>query len=402
MLERQAATRPTTQERQLLDYVERLWKFRSGRRALHVHLSRLQPHHRRPHHLRIALDTFATLVQPFEGQLFRLANADVVFVCKDVSPAVLDEAVMRLRYLFNEDPVTQATDGPSDEFCTWYDLVRDYDALVQAARGLVAGEQKRAGRIAAMAKSGGSPALLKPLDAHRLGELVDALLRTDLSNVMRRQPVCALLPETPPQPVFRELYISIANLRDTVMPGFDIASDRWLFQHLTQTLDRRMLKLLMKNDDRSIAAAFSLNLNIATVLSPEFAAFDEALRPEARGTIVLELQTIDIFADLGTFVFARDFARDRGYRLCLDGVTEMMLPFIDRQKLGVDFVKLMWQAGLRTRSEARRAEFRAAVERLGATRAILCRCDNEDAVTFGRTLGISLFQGREIAAPPRP
>jgi hypothetical protein len=183
-----------------------------------------------------------------------------------------------------------------------------------------------------------------------------------------------------------------------------------------------MLKMLMKNDDRSIAAAISLNLNVATLLSPEFAAFDAGLRPEARGTIVLELQTIDIFADLGTFVFARDFARDRGYRLCLDGVTEMMLPFIDRQKLGVDFVKLMWQAGLRHRSEARQAEFRAAVGRLGATRAILCRCDNEDAVTFGRALGINLFQGREIdrrlaagsndleglqklraiAAPPRP
>jgi hypothetical protein len=50
--------------------------------------------------------------------------------------------------------------------------------------------------------------------------------------MMRRQAVSALFPGKPPQPVFRELYISIDELRAIVMPGYNIASDRWLFQHL--------------------------------------------------------------------------------------------------------------------------------------------------------------------------
>jgi hypothetical protein len=45
-----------------------------------------------------------------------------------------------------------------------------------------------------------------------------------------------------------------------------------------------------------------------------------------RGTVIFELQTIDIFSDLGAYIFARDFVKERGYRVCLDGVTDLTCP----------------------------------------------------------------------------
>lgn len=87
---------------------------------------------------------------------------------------------------------------------------------------------------------------------------------------------------------------------------------------------------------------FSVNLNVGTLLSRKFAKFDTSLRTGGRGTIVIELQLIDIYSDVANYMFARDFIRERGYRVCIDGVTYQSLPLVDRQALRADFVKLAW------------------------------------------------------------
>jgi hypothetical protein len=42
------------------------------------------------------------------------------------------------------------------------------------------------------------------------------------------------------------------------------------------------------------------------------------------------------------------------------------------------------------------SQMQASVEALGRSRAVLCRCDSEEAVRFGQSLGITIFQGRFI------
>src|SRR3546814_11939703 len=102
----------------------------------------------------------------------------------------------------------------------------------------------------------------------RISDWSSDVCSSDL-NLMRRQAVCAITPGShAPQPVFRELYISIADLQQSVLPEFDLASNLWLFQHLTQTLDSRMLSMLGRNDDSSIASPFRIKLNVGTILSP--------------------------------------------------------------------------------------------------------------------------------------
>jgi EAL domain-containing protein (putative c-di-GMP-specific phosphodiesterase class I) len=238
----------------------------------------------------------------------------------------------------------------------------------------------------------------KFLDPEQLGKLESFQLRADLSNLMRRQPVCAITPTNPnPQPVFRELYISISDLQQTVLPEFDLSSNLWLFQHLTQTLDSRMLSMLIRNDDTSIASSFSVNLNVQTILSPPFLNFDSSLKAVARGTVVIELQAIDIFGEMGAYMFARDFMRERGYRICLDGLNHLTLQFIDRDRLGLDLLKLIWTPDMADDVSGTRAtELKEHVDRCGRARIILSRCDSDEAVRFGQSLGITMYQGRYV------
>jgi hypothetical protein len=390
----------TSQEHQLFEFLQRLARFRAGRRAIQVHLSLLLPYNRRPHHIKIAVNTFEFLVKRFDGQIFTMGNCDLIFVWKGSEISAIDEAVMRLRHLFGHDPLTEDVGASqASRFCSWFDLERDYEPFLATAQRQFDEYQKRSRRLAAITgpTDAAQPSEAPPLSPHRLGELVDTIARADLSNMMRRQMICAIAPNTAPVALFRELYISIHELREIVMPGYNIASDRWLFQHLTQTLDQRMLQLLSKNDDSAIASAFSVNLNVATLVSDRFLAFDAGLSSATRGSIVIELQLIDIFSDLGAYIFARDFVKERGYRICLDGVTERMLPFVDRDRLGLDLVKIQWNADILGESRTeRRDEIRDLIAAFGRARVILCHCDTAEAVSVGQSLGIVMFQGRHI------
>src|SRR3546814_18630304 len=86
----------TSQEYLLLDYVQRLDRHRQGRREVHIPLSRLKPQNRREHHIRIAANTFEDLVKPFEGHIFSLSNAGLVFVRKGArTPHRADPGIAR-------------------------------------------------------------------------------------------------------------------------------------------------------------------------------------------------------------------------------------------------------------------------------------------------------------------
>ena len=91
---------------------------------------------------------------------------------------------------------------------------------------------------------------------------------------------------------------------------------------------------------------------------------------------------------------ARDFAKERGYRICIDGLTHETMPFVNRDKLGADMVKLIWQTELADEVGPKRV--RRLVKSAGASKVILSRCDDEGAVKFGQDIGINMFQGRYI------
>lgn len=395
-----AQPEPVNQEAALLDYVQRLKKHRAGRRAVHVRLSRLRPYRRRPHHLRIAATTFDRLVRDFDGALFKMLNGDMIAICKDATVADIDRAVLHLRYLFSEDPLLKGDESGREPFCTWFELEPDYPALLTLAQEMVAAREYAEPEADDEDETAGiADAPSMPLDPAKLAVIETAIAQADLSTMIFRQPICAVVAGRKPEPVFCEIFTSIEYLRRTLMPAVNIHADRWLFQYLTQALDHRMIAYLAHSDDPQLQRAFSVNLNVCTLLSPEFLEFDGALNSGLRRSIVIELQLIDVLADLGNFLFARDFLRERGYKFCLDGMTHLSLPLIDRGGLGFDLVKLMWSADLCDQLGGVRGEaLREAAQRIGQQRIILARCDSEQSLDVGRSLGIALYQGHLLDA----
>ena len=395
-------------ESQLLACVKRLERNPYDWRAVHLHLSQLKAQNRRHYQLRVAASEFDVLLRKFNSELFQLGNGDIVFLWHGGSLADVDPVVLRLRYLFSDDPLANAAssadhdhsdllvgvveEGPvSGKLCTWFELEREYDRLCLHLEELVESLQ------AAPAETGYSTE--QPLDPAGLARLEASLASIDLSGLSRRQPVCAVLSQSGPQSLFSELHVAIRDLARLLLPGVDLTADTWLFQRLAESLDRRLLTCLATREIDVPQGAISLNLRLATLLSPEFLKFDHEFRRDAAAPVIIELQLIDIFAELGAYLFIREFVRDRGYLICIDGLHHLHLPLIDRKRLGADLVKVIWSPDLLDIvNEERREELRLAIKRAGVDRVILCRCDTTEAIRWGQSFGIRLFQGHYIDA----
>lgn len=388
-----------TQEQLLLEYLRRLENRREGRKAVRINISSLMPGNRREHHIRAATNSFEGLVSELMGQLFELKNLDIFFVYKAEVQARVEDTVQKVKFLFSDDPLFDEKDRSEQEFVNWFDVENGYDDLIKMVIEM-SDEGRQVKRPTT--RSNVREALKArqdhgdPLTPEILGRAVKALQRTDLTSLVRRQFVCGVTKKLVPEPVFSELYISITDLRETMMPGIDLTSNRWLFQYLTESLDKRVLSLLSKTDRFSITGDVSFNVNVSTLMSPEFMAFDDGISAARRGSMVLELQKIDIFADLGAFLFIREFCQEKGYRICLDGLTYQNMSMINRKRLGVDYVKVMWNPELIDGGAEMRKKLRDLVDEAGRDTVIMARCDNREAVDFGRSVGIKMFQGHYV------
>lgn len=397
-------------EAQVMDLVDRIDRMTENRVAVHLHMSRLKEYNRRPHHMKISAHSWESLIQGGGGVLYRMSNDDVVFIGPQERYAGIDEVVQRTRKMFSGDPLLIRDDPVASDFANWYDLKKNYGEFRALAERLqTAANQRREVEMKNLAearKTGTMPGSKEPLDPQRLASLVQAVRNMDLGPMLRSQPICALLgTENNPQAVFNEYFIAIGEMANKLMPDIDLAADKWLFQYLTSFLDKRVLAVLPDSPDmKDPNQAVSINVNVSTLLSDEFMDFDGRFRTITKKPIVLEIQPHDIFGDMNAFAFARDFCKERGYKICLDGLNHLTFPLLNRAFLKVDLLKIVWTPDLADEAQGpRRTQFEEAIKRAGASRIILCRCDSADAIAFGRSLGIALFQGRFLdnrLAPP--
>ncbi|WP_404382083.1 hypothetical protein [Caenispirillum salinarum] len=374
-----------------------------GKTVAEVGLSRMDPMNRTEAKAREIADAFAAAVGA-GARLYWMRDWTLMVLFDEASAQAVQAALVRLRFVLGGDPLAEDRD-----LVVYRPFVRDYEALIaetedRVVSGAAAGAASGPG---AEARGGGDgvPRFRtaarqprgEPLTPGMLGRIESMLVNANLSSHIRRQSVCVMVAEGKPEPMFTEVFVSIADLRETLLPRVDLASNPWLFQRLTQTLDRRVLAMLTHRDDATLVKGFSINLNVASILSDEFLAFDDNMAAGSHGTVVIELRPEDIFADLGAFTFARDFVRQRGYRVCLDGLTWRSLPYVSARRLGAEMVKLNWSADLPSVLDGPEGKpVREAMEALPPGKLVLARCDSEDAVAFGQENDITLYQGRII------
>ena len=342
----------------------------------------LLPHRRsRPHHRRLARAALDPLLRAERAAWHDLPGGAVAISWRGDASLHLAAATAQLQHL-----LADATDMPP-----MADLLRVF-TLPTGGPALL---HLMAPTAADPAPPGPRPGSI--LEAASLAVLERDLATVDVARFVRRMAVCRIA-DADMTLAWEKRYLSVTELAATLMPGASMTAIPWLYRRLTRVMDVRMLALLTNPAELAAAGPFSLDLNVASVLSPEFLRFDAALPVGLRGRVTLNVAAEDLAADLPAFAFARDFCRARGYRFLLRGVTSETLGFWRLDQLNVDAVELRWSPAL---SDLSLSDLSLAGMRLGRAEWVLAHVDDPAALAWGRQQGVGLFQGRAIVAPRR-
>lgn len=348
-----------------------------ARRACVVHLSRLAPDRVRPHHLRLARAALEPLAHADRARLFNLPNQSLVAIWRGPAEVALSQSRSAITHLF-----TDTDDLHLRDIGLWEEM-----ELPDSAERLLAVAEDT------LDHAGPAPSpkvQAPPLDPASLAALEAGLVQTDVARFARRRQICARLPDGGFELRWEKRFLSIEELAESLAPGHAPEADPWLFRRLTRTLDRRMLALLAAPGELLDAGPFSVNLNVTSILASEFLRFDAALPKALRERVTLDLLPADMLSDPAAFLFARDFARSRGYRLLLRGVTPDLLEVFPLGRIGLDLMQLRWS------DQLTRCPVDAAF--LDPSRVVLSHVDTAEALEWGSAQGIGLFQGRMAAA----
>ena len=288
----------------VFDFLYKLGSNIDNYQALYLYISKLQNQNLRMSQRQTLIETFENVVKKTKGEIFTLDNEDMVIIFGNTAYDEIQACLIKVKFLFHDDPkVRDAIDLMQGGFATIFDLktqLEDFKSLVKmskAKEGMVDFQPKLVpnAKTSVAANVLANRKVKRELTPTILAKMQKALSMMDFSSLIRRQSVCAVIGKSTPQMIFDEVFVSIADLRDMLMPDVDLFSNPWLFMYLTETLDKRVLASLSRHDDGALTSNFSLNMNVSTILSDDFLEFDENLNPIQRSTIVLEFQLIDIF-----------------------------------------------------------------------------------------------------------
>lgn len=348
------------------------------RQACIVHLSRLAPERLRPHHVRLARAALEPLAHADRARLFELPTLDFVVIWRGPAETAVSVSREALTLLFSDE------DGGGEKVTgagLWQELElpKEADQLLAMADNILGNKDDMPA----------PPSTAMALDPTSLAAFEALLAQADVARFVRRHQICVRLPDGQFRLRWEKRYLSVEELQTSLDPDHAARAEPWLFRRLTRTLDRRMLALLSAPDELNGAGPFGLNLNVTSILSPEFLRFDEALPQALRGQVTLDFLPADVLADPAAFLFAREFASSRGYRTLLRGVTADLLPVFPLARIGLDYLQLRWSQALVAHGTDIFPD---------PSPIVLSHADQPSAIAWGMRQGITLYQGR-MATP---
>jgi len=224
--------------------------------------------------------------------------------------------------------------------------------------------------------------------ADQIGKLIQDI---DLQRYMKKQAVYERRGDGSWRSLFEEWFVGFDELRRAHFPKMNFEPSEHLFLKLCQELDQRLLSDLANYPDTIAAQNLSLNLTIPSILGSAFASFVRALPRTSHNNIVCELNCGDLFQDFTTTLNAMDVLRQEGFRTAIDSVTPDMLMYMNLAHFKADYIKI--NVSKERYEPLDHPKTRLALMALPREKLVFFRCDHEQALVLGQSLGVTKFQG---------
>lgn len=365
-------------EKILLDALDRVARNPLGYTVLYVNISRLKPKNRHPQFVKVIARLFDSVVGTTKGVMFVLSNGDIAILSKNTPPEVVDEAVKKLRTGLAADPILSKD---SQDFAKVYSFPTDFVEFYKKI------EQQQELHLNASA----TPTLTKrPIRAEEVDNVIARLDDIDISELVKRQSIIEAHAGGRFTVLMQEFFVAVKDLSPYFPENIDLTGDRWLFQYLTQDLDKKTLSAFEYAEIENWPERISINLNMSSVFSKEFVQFAKNfLKPEQK--VVVEVQMMDVLNNMNFYNETKELLHKGGHQLLIDSLNPQSLDMINLEQLQPDMIKIFWEPLLAYETD--KESIKEAIKILGAKNVILAKCDSQEALKWGLGYGLSVFQG---------
>lgn len=365
-------------ERYLLDSMNRIAKNPQGYSVLYVNVSKLKPKNRHPSFVKIFAKMFDDLVGATNGMMFILSNSDFAILGKNITSETVERAVGTLRRNLPNDPMLYGQDN--DSFASLYDFPEDFPKLYAKIKGLMESDDD----------GFDIEFLRKPVEAAQVDDVLERLENIDIPEVVKRQSVMKVGGPKKFEVLFQEFFVAVKDLSMFFDLNLDLQANKWLFMYLSQTLDKKTLGSFEHAEIGNWPPKISINLNLSSVFSKEFAHFaDNFLKPEQK--IIVEILAMDAFNNLPQYFEAKELLNSRGHQILLDATEPDMLCMLNLKRLDPDLVKIFWSHMMEF--DLDNQKLREVIEATGQDKFILAKCIDDKAMNWGLKYKINKFQG---------
>lgn len=384
-----AEKRPSGTAQLLADAAGRWAQRPAGRFALILRLGSLVPPPV-PHQRRIARALLHETAERTAGQVFPLANGDLVLLCR-AAPAASSPLGLLAATLIRLFAV--AAPDPARFLSCW--------SLAEGARPLLAYAAERL-RDPGPAAPWADP----PLVPRALLHPARALSHRKSSALLERETAVFIAPRRIGSPALRPLFHEIRFSASALAarPAFAGAADPDVLRGARRALEQSLLAALLAElpgvgtlGVKSAGLPLHLALAAPSVASPAFARL--VALAAARGIrLAVALSFAEVFAEPGAFAAALALLRVASVGLVFRDISATALLLARPEALGADLLTLDWVEGLVEVPEPERRALATRLQTIGVDRIVLAKVGDERAVRWGLARGIHRFQGRHVAA----
>ena len=383
----------------VFEYLNKYCRNRANFEAVYVNINKINKTWISAQNKKFVNEVLGNVLKTARAKMFWLPDDELLIINDKSLHDETNSSLVKILFAVDAQKFGDTAALQANGMLTHFDLAKEEVDFSKKLLASCQAEVKKHPDVRELAKASffntSNRSFKKELTTDLLAKVQKIISVADFSSFIRRQAICAIIGKSAPQRVFEEVFVSIPDLRDALLPDVDVTANPWLFLALTETLDKRVLEIISRHDDGALIGNFSININVSTILSDDFLRFDDTINGSMRQSIILELQLADIFSDIRSFILAKTFAKSRGYKICIDGIMVDKLKYINRSNLDCDLMKIVWHPSF-VDIIKEDVHFMDYMNKADRAKIILCRIDDANAIEIGNSLGINLYQGRYV------
>ena len=356
--------------------------FTSEHFGLIFNLSLLEIKRDNKDHIAIAKNILCDKLKSTAAELYIMDNNDFIIIHNN-DRINIDEIVYQLRFLFAEDPLAYDSMGlDNSRFANIYNLSTEIENFKDACFNKTIIIEDHAEE---------SISLLNFVASH----LEDTLEKVDWNTVIQVNPIFVIFNNQPAQKIIEELNVNFTAIKQQLGQTFEVLKKSPLFSFLSEVFDlQALIKVLNLYNGNLKNIASSISLSIPTIQSDEFKSFNDALPVDGKENIVIGIHISEAYKNISEFFEVRNYLKEAGYKIALEGIDDISFLNIDRTILGVDLMKINFHPLVRAYIPEVERQLKEKIKISGSSRIIMNNCDSEKLFKLGQQLGISLYKGK--------